>query len=128
MGPDGAGWCHAAARRRAHRLRRRPLGHHRRPTAARLHRDPERVARLRPGLGRARPHADCGHPPRGVGPGAGDRGPHRRGGDPARPYPADRDGGAGPWRSRGAGRCRRGTRHRAALRPPRQAAADGRLA
>ena len=98
-------------------LRRRGLGGLDRPRARRVHPHPQQVSRLRPRLGRARLHGRRRHPHRALVPGAGHPRDDARGGQARGPHAAGLH--------RGPGRRRR---DRAALRAPRQAARDDRVA
>ena len=82
---------------------------------------PAKSPALRPRLGAQRPHRRGGAPGRGLGPAATGQGARGRDGPPRRPH------AGAVLRSARESRCRR-RRDGAALRPPRQAARDARLA
>ena len=91
-----------------------------RPDARRLHQDPEQVGDVRSRVAAARPHGSRRRAVRRLGEGAPPRGRAARGGAPRRAHAGHLH------RHPGHGRPRR--RHGHAVRPPRQAAGDDRLA
>ena len=107
-----------AGRRQSPKICRRNVGRRDRPRPCRLHQDPEQIAGLRSRLGSARLYGRGGRlvPALGANKDRRTAGSHARDRAAGGPHPGYPDRGAGGER-----------RHRAALRPSRQTAGDGRL-